>query len=195
MKFSVLKPEQPRPKGCVDDLRLYSIDVLVLDTFRRIPSAGARCFITAGHVLSQFMATLAGRESARDLGSHHARHHEQKARTLFVPGDIWRAVAKLPVKPRPPQVGRLIDVRIGRNKSLRLHRVISKPGRRPAHFGSHPEPSNCPNAKLRRAERRYVCRVRKLLRHLRSYTLFRGLPGPGGVRRRGDRNVSRPYPA
>src|ERR1700689_4052871 len=116
-QFIIVEPEQWHPERRVDHLGLHAVDILILDSFRRVPAARARRLVALLQMLLQFFAALADAEAARDRERAHAGCDKEIAFTALALDYFRRPVAKFVVEPRLPEIGGLHHVGGGGNNT------------------------------------------------------------------------------
>ncbi len=107
--------EDRDPECRIEDLRLYAVEVLVLEALDRIPSAGPRGLVTMLHVLAEIATALAGgeRRGNGERMNSGADEYVGGAVGLRIFDHAWRIVAIFFVQPLDPQAARLGHVRVG----------------------------------------------------------------------------------
>ena len=72
LQFCVGQSEQRHRQARVDDLGGDAVDVLVLETFDRVPAAAAHLAVSFAHMLSQFLSAFADGPQSRDREGHNS---------------------------------------------------------------------------------------------------------------------------
>src|SRR5262249_7730283 len=76
LQFGITESEERHPERCIEHFSFHAINVLVLDSFGRVPSARACRLIAPFHVLLEFLAAAASAEATRYRERRDVRTHE-----------------------------------------------------------------------------------------------------------------------
>ena len=115
LQVGIRQPEERHTQRGVEHLRFDSIDLLVFDTFDRVPAARTGGFVAFVHMVFQLFSGPSGPEPTGDGKGVDAVRHKDEARLLRVFDHFRRLVTEFVVQTLLPQIGRLHHVRVCRD--------------------------------------------------------------------------------
>src|ERR1700732_3299647 len=115
LQVSIMETEKRHSERCVQHLGMNTVDVLVLETFGRVPSAGTRRLVALvlarlAEEILEFLPAPACGKAARDRETWDSGCDKKKIAlvvTFDYPGSV---VLILRVQPLDPQIGRFHHV-------------------------------------------------------------------------------------